>query len=400
MKKLVIFLVLIVSAATLFADKTDLAVVTIAGRPGLTAAANKLGELSCNMMLSGMLAGSLAECPDYPVTHSAVVDDEIDVDFTSVTNAAEKLPKGVVAKIRVEGAGLRKVCTKEVVAKDLSDLQKRILKDFESFTAVVKINNTGVSIEGEVKIAPDSELLAESKAVEAVSPEALAFAGKDCVCASAFAANTGADLSRVRSVFDVLKKHGIDVTSFIAFSGEKDDLFMTIDLEALVKAFPQLGQVCATLDKDALKAELDALTPKTFETPAGRSSFAVKGYESPFTPAERFAATLPDLNEKTLARVDVWSYYAIAKATLPVLSKNLPESEGAMVRQIMTILPAEQKGGCALAWWEVNPHTAGFICRISADEIRSFGLASGSVMTVMMAAQMGVGTSDDEDDED
>lgn len=403
MKKLLLTVALVASVSSLFADKVRLGSVTVAGRAALTESVNKLGELSCNMMLPGLLAGALADCPLETSEYAIFLDETCEPSCELITNKTAKLAKGVLVRLHVSGKGVQKIAQREELAKEMTDLQKKILRDFAAANAVLKLNDKGLTVEGEFKLVENSSLITECESGSPLKAEALAFAGKDCLAAGAATENGGADYRVVRQVLALLKKHGIDLSGFVTVGGGANDALMTLDPVAATKILPTLQDACEKFDKEKFEADLQTLetAETTLQTPAGKGSLALKGYESPFTPAERFEATLPDYAKKNFVQIGVWSYYAMIKAALATIAANATEaSVKAQAKKISEVLPAELKGGCAMAMWDKSPSASAFVVRISADEIKSFGLASGPVMGVFMSGAMTLPDIDEDDDDD
>lgn len=387
MKKL---LLVAVTALTLFsaqAEKVKLGSVVVADRAAITRAVNKLGELSCNVMLSGMLAGQLAAIPSKAVTYSLSIDGQ-EPDLSVVTNAVSKLGPNVLVRLSVCGDGVRDLIKDEKISAKLDDEQKALINSLASAEILVKVDDNGVSLVGTVKAIEGSKLAAMYNGATPLAADALAFAGKDAVIAGISAPGCDTDYSKIIPLIEVLKKHGIEVASFIELKQENGDCFIKIDVPALVTYMKTHGD--DDINTDALKNDITALKrlPRSTNTSASRCSIMIKGYESPYTPTERLAATLPNAATKTIIGESVWSYYATAKAVLPQIEE---------AKMFAVNLPAELKGGCAMAVWRENATEVGFIVRISADEIKSWGLASNVIMAAMMS---GVGDSACADDDD
>lgn len=400
MKKLLLAAVITASLFSVQAEKIKVASIVVADRAAVTQAANKIGELSCNMMLTGLLAGSLREIPAEVTEYAVMFEAGAEPEFEKLTNTTAKLDRNVLVKAYVCGKGLAKICESQEIAEKLTEEQKKILGEFAGASISVKVDDHGVSAEGEIKMEETSELAKKFVSGNSLAKDVLAFAAKNVVYACAVTENGGADISKIRPILDLLAKHGIATTKFLSVDGENGDCFVTLDVPALV-AYARAEMAKNDDGKcnekfDALKKDLEALKGDSClrATASGKASLAIKNYASPYTAQERFSATLPDYADKPVVNVCVWSYYALCKAVLPQIDE---------LKMFAVNLPSEQKGGCASAVWATSPVSSAFVIRISADEIKSFGLASGVVMSAMMSGSSCDIDDDcdfDEDDED
>lgn len=406
MKKLALALILSAAVSAAFADKVRLGTVVVADHDALARASVKLGELSCNMMLPAMLAQPLAETPTNVTEYTVFVDEAGETSAEKVPGSSAKLRRNELLAFRMEGEGVRAMMSaKSELQLGFTELQRQTMKDFRSLSMTVKLDDRGLSVEGDYAVSEDSPLLEKSKTGAPLAADALAFAGKDCLFAAVATENGGIEFSMIPRMLEALKKNGVDLSGFIAVTGNLPDVFVTIDADAAARILPTMEEACSSINHDKLEADYQALGSSVeLPVPACRGSVALKGYAAPYTPAERFDATLPDFAEKPLAMKAVWSYYSLCKAFLPCVIANAPEDKSVLVRRIAMMLPGEMKGACAAVVWDVNPTTAGFIVRISTDEIKSFGLASGAVMTMIMASayvpEPLEGDDDAADDED
>lgn len=401
MKKLLVAVALVASVTSLYAEKVRLGTAVVAGRASLTQAVNKIGELSCNAMLAGFAQGALAEVDEKPAVYALTVDGDTP-DFAKVENPKKepKLGKDVVAKLTVNGKALDKFMKAQ---KDYATAPAEIreaLSEFASLTMLARVNNKGITVDGTVKMVEGSKV-AQKYPAGKLPKDALAFAAKNCLGAAAFAENAGSDLSQLKKLVQLVEKQGVKLEG-LTVAGEANDAMITLDLPQLVKTCEALEKAKAAFTNEAFLASVTNLQQKTLGSPAGKFSLALKGYEGAFTPAERFTATLPEVANKPLCSMSVGSYYSIAKAVAPVVIAQTDGLKDDPQLQILLVgLPPEAKGAVAQAVWMKDPTTYEFVSRISADEIRSFGMASSSVMAYAMASMMkGAPDSNDDDDED
>ena len=399
MKKLLVAVALVASVTSLYAEKVRLGTAVVAGRASLTQAVNKIGELSCNAMLAGFAQGALAEVNEKPAVYALTVDGETP-DFAKVENPKKKpkLGKDVVAKLTVNGKAFDKFLKSQKDYASVPAEVREILAEFASLTVLARVNNKGISFDGTVKMVEGSKV-AQKYPAGKLPKDALAFAAKNCLGAAAFAENAGSDLSLLKKLVQLVEKQGVKLEG-LKVEGEANDAMITLDLPQLVKTCEALEKAKASFTNEAFLASVTNLQQKALGTPAGKFSLALKGYEGAFTPAERFAATLPEVANKPLCSMSVGSYYSIAKAVAPVVIAQTDGLKDDPQLQILLVgLPPEAKGAVAQAVWMKDPTTYEFVSRISADEIRSFGMASSSVMAYAMAS-MKKGASDGADADD
>lgn len=401
MKKLLVAVALVASVTSLYAEKVRLGTAIVAGRASLTQAALKIGELSCNAMVAGMAQGALAEMDEKPAVYELTVDGD-KPDFAKIANPKKepKVGKDVVAKLTVNGKALDKFLKSQKDYASVPAEVREILAEFASLTVLARVNNKGISFDGTVKMVEGSKV-AQKYPAGKLPKDALAFAAKNCLIAAAYAENAGSDVSQIKKLIQLVEKQGVKLEG-LTVAGEANDLLATLDLPQFVKTCEALEKAKAAFTNEAFLASVTNLQQKTLGSPAGKFSLALKGYEGAFTPAERFAATLPEVANKSLCSQSVGSYYSVAKAVAPVVIAQIDGmKDDPQLKTLLAGLPPEAKGAVAQAVWMKDSTTCEFVARISADEIRSFGLASSSVMAYAMTAAMGgASVSDDDDDED
>lgn len=391
MKKILLPIVAL-SLFTVQAAEIRLGSAVVAGRDKLGEAAFKLGMMSGNMMVGGFLQGALAEAPKKATTYAIVFDTETkEPDFRKI-EACEHTPKlaqGELVKAAVCPKGLAELCALEPIAKEMTEECNRIVKDLTEAIVVVKLDNSGITAKLDIAVTKDSELLSEEDTP--LGENALGLAPKSALFAAVVSRDVGTDFSLVRKVFAIFEKHGIALDC-LTLDGEGSNVAVSIDPKLIKSTIEKNQAVCASIDRAALKGEIEALQANAEEkTPAGSAIVSIKGYECAYTPAERFAATLPELQGKRLYTASVWSYYSIFKAIAPHVEA---------MRPMTAMLPGESKAAIACAGYDDKsaPERGSYVMRVSAEEIKSLGMAGGIVMAAAMSQE--VGCEDDEDDED
>lgn len=387
-------ILLVVVALTLFAAQAEeirLGTLVVTGRDKLGEAAFKLGMMSGNLMLGGLLQGALQDAPKAKQPYAIVFDTETKQSDLKKIEACDKTPKlasGEIMKVSICPKGLAKLCEIDEVAKGMTKKGKQCVDDLTAAVFTLKLDNSGITIDGEIAVKKDSKLISEENPLAA---DALAFADKTALMAAAVTENSGNDYSLIRKVIAIFERHGVKFDC-LKIVGEGGDNFLVID-PTLVKATIEKNvAVCESIDREAIKAELEELKNASEEhAPAGRASLAVKGYECAFTPAERFAATLPEIGDKRIYQAMVISYYSVIRAAIPHIEK---------MKASAAMLPGESKGAVAYATWDdaATPEKGNIIFRISADEIRSLGMASGVILAAMMSEDNNCPFEEDDED--
>jgi len=275
-----------------------------------------------------------------------------------------------------------------------------VLQGLVSAAASVRVSSRGLDFRVAVKTAPDSDLGQIGRTPLAANP--LGFADKSAVWAAAQAVDGGASCDPAglwRSFEKVAYSNGLE-TSWLACDTKPPVTKFTLDIGALVA----YGKRVATnelikVDAEKLKEQLEAAlapyrTTLVAKGPAQSLSFAVKGQPCAFSPAERLAATLPEVNAKKPFQVSAFSLLAYVRTFLPAIEKELPEAQREQLTPVKALLPKESAGGIASMNWRESDTIVGLL-RISADEIKGLGLFAGTVIAQVMSMQ---GDGDDDSD--
>lgn len=374
------------------AEKIQIGTLVVAGRSTLIEAATKVGELSCNIMLVGMLQGALSENAEEPTEYRIVMDDDrLDFDLVTFPTKLPEIENDSVVQITISADGVRKYCARENVSKDWDETTCEFIKDFDGAKMCLKIDDRGISAHGSFRVVEGSGIVSRFPTGTALPKNALEFAGRDSIIAMAVSENGGSDFSTIKKIVPVFERHGIKL-DFLTFAGEGNDITVTMDLVNAIRSIQAQKAAFEQIDSVALRSDIEALSDNVSTTPSGRFSLALKGYNCPFTMQERLVATLPDVVDKPIVNEGVYSYYSILKAVIPVVVAELSQGHNTeQIKSMFASLPAERVGAVGYALWENSPYEAKFVFRISADEIKSFGMASGIIMASVMKAQMSSG---------
>lgn len=398
MKKLLVSLVAL-SVFAVQAAEIRFGSAVVAGRDKLGEAAFKLGMMSGNMMVGGFLQGALAEAPKKVTTYALVFDTETmkpDIKKVEACDKSPKLGRGELLKTSVCPKALAEICALEPVAAEMTEKEKLIVADLTELSSVLKLDDSGLSAWADIAVKPDSALIEEEQSLPA---DMLAFAGKNALFAAVASEDApGGGCSIIRKIFDVFKAHGFRLDC-VTVAGEGEDAFVTLDPKLIKSTIEANSDVfaayeCDTEKRGKLKRDLEALKAEyeSGKSSGGRVKFMIKGFESAYTPQERFAATLPELADKRVFSASVFSYYSILKALAP----HVPT-----LKSTVAMLPGESKGAIAVACFDdkTTPEKGSYVVRVSADEIRSLGMASGVVMAAMMSGEVEDDEIDDEDED-
>ena len=279
-----------------------------------------------------------------------------------------------------------------------------LAKGLSSMKGAIRVGDAGVDIYGEYKALPGSALARLGTAPFGDSPFANAAADELVSSENAFQkidAEAG-----WKAVAEVLAKYKIDTSSFMKLTFGKATR-LELDPSALVSwkkaaATNELADVdFDDLNKDiaaALSCQKNGRVPATEKQVGG---FAIAGFKPQFTPAQRFAATLPETAGEKFAAASVMSLSGIVQAVAPAVIASLDDATRASIAPAVALLPRETKGGIASAYMRVDEVTVKGICRISADEIKSIGVSVGAIAAMaMMNSNVTAGCPVDDEDED
>lgn len=381
------------------AEQVRLGTVFVNGRDKLGEAAFKLGMMSGNMMIGGFLQSALAEAPKKATAYAFLFDTETVKADLGPAEDCDKLPKfarGELVKLSICPKAFADLCAKEPFAAKIPEKSKRFINDLSELTGTFKLDDSGITVWMDVAVKPDSPLVAEEKPPLPV--DMFAFAGKSALFAGIARDDAqGGGCSVIRKVCDILKSHGFKLDC-VTVEGEGEDAFVTIDPKLIKSTIEANAELCASLDADeqkceALKKDIEALKDEyeAKKSLGGSATIAINGYECAYTPQERFAATLPELSGKRVFSASVFSYYSFFKALAPHFEAT---------RTSAALLPGESKGAIAFATYDdkATPEKGSCVVRVSADEIKSLGMASGIIIAAAMNPQVDEDLDDDDED--
>ena len=295
----------------------------------------------------------------------------------------------------------------------LSAEEVELAKGLSSAKGGMRVGNAGIDIYGEYKALPGSALSRLGTVPFGGAPFADAAADELASSESTF---QKCDFEGVwKAVATVLAKYKIDTSSFMKVTFGKSSR-IELDPAALVAwsrsaATNELADVdFDNLNKDlaaALSKQRSGYLPATGKESAG---FAITGFKPQFTPAQRFAATLPKTAGANIIAASIMSLSGIMQAITPAILSSLDEEVRASLAPVVLLLPKETKGGIASAYIRADDVTVKGIFRISADEIKSIGVSVGAIAAMAMvkgdatidgSIEIDVNDGDDDDkDED
>ena len=302
-----------------------------------------------------------------------------------------------------------KGCEESKRPENLADMVKMI-ESLRSASCGIRVSDAGIDFRGSVKFAEGSELASCGQVPLAADP--LAFAGKSALSASARADGTWActPLTDVewKDILAICGRHGLDLARFVVREGGAGFERYTFDAGALCEfAKAQGGEKGkkAKIDGDKISDELKKRfsSRKSFgKSPAYSGAVGLKGFESQWTLAERFAATLPEAAKAKPSSVGFFSVSSLLAAVAKEIVAFIPDEQRQVMGPVVAQFAKESKCGIATMCCP-KKDAQKFFLRISADECRTIGTFA---TTVMMFSAMSGGSSsggtllDDDDDDD
>jgi len=262
------------------------------------------------------------------------------------------------------------------------------INSIKSAVAGAKVTDRGIDCVAGVKFNDGSAL--SQVGFKSLAANPLAFAGKGAFSASAQAEDAGARGDMTAEQWNALvalcKKYEIDLPSFLARANADGRSVYTFDIAALFNFFQENEE---KLDKFDLEKFIDDLTEAfkddklEVKGPACAFAFTVKGFESQWTVAERFAATLPEIASKKPFYIGFTSLSSLLKSMVPHAIALVPEEQRDAMKPVFESFAVEQKCGLASAYWREGGDVKA-ILRVSSDEVRSFGGIAAGVLAFSM----------------
>jgi len=313
---------------------------------------------------------------------------------------AERPLRGNLARVYGEPGGvaiLRKLAASlaEEAKKKKERFDGRIcdaLAGIDSFSAGIKVGDAGIDLDICAKTVAGTEMA--KVGLVSLPADPLAFAGPDAISASSDAGLRNVDPAEAwNAIVSILKRHGLDVSSFITLASTPAAAHLKFDVKALVKyATGPATNALAKIDVDKLTEEVKNC--KVFDIPLKaadkpqNTAFSVAGYKPKFTAAQRFAATFPEAKGRPLFGAGVISLSAFLQAVVPAIMAELPEKDRAGIQPFLAFMPQEAGAGIGVMQWR-DKDRCHFVLRISSGELKGIGTA----VTAAMAASM---TKDEE----
>lgn len=306
---------------------------------------------------------------------------------------AEKPLKRELATMEFDEQFIAKVI-QEIEKDDKSEEDKiaadeaiKILKGIGAMKLGLVVDDNGVEICGLVEAKAGSELT--KLGTTPLTANSLDFAPASAIFANAAAKGAGTTYIDLNELVALLKKHGIDVSSFFTWTEKNNVVDMTIDwakLFAFAKTFDP-AKVCENDGCEKLVDEVGKLI-KHGPTPEMKSSLKFKGYaKTVASPAARAKTVLPNIDAKKPFSLQFFSLYSLLNSALPQLMEIIPEADREGLKPILPALPPESKGGIVTALWREGNNFAGVV-RISDDELKNLSVTTSIGAAYVMQKQM------------
>ncbi len=324
---------------------------------------------------------------------------------------AERSMDGEVVRLMLDPSALDAISSLASKHKDITPDVLAYIKSINSCAAGIRVFDGGIDVVAGVKVNDGSML--SQVGFKPLAADPLAFAGKSAVNAASQAEDSGSrcdmtaeQWSRLLGVF---KKHEIDVAAFLARESADGKSVYTFDIAALLSYCEKMeGLVkfdCEKFFEDLTQAFKDDKIE--VKGPACSYAFTVKGFESQWSVAERYTATLPEAAAKKPFSVGFASISSFVKAIVPHAVAQIPAERREIMKPIFDSLAVEQKRGIASACWREGDDIKAIV-RVSSDEIRGLGGVFAGVMSLYAMNPCGGSAcelddddlDDDDDDED
>lgn len=276
-----------------------------------------------------------------------------------------------------------------------NEINAALLKDMGGLKFGLRVNEAGLDVRGELALKKDSALAKLYSAKIQGAP--LAFADKDTLFAGEYAAEEeSVSYAKVLKCFKAfLTKQGLKADAF-DLQETNNVTRLTLDIQRLLADNKDnTNKMAFAQSPETLLADLDFLkecrTKDATNNAPGKVAFTLKGAKGSYSPAERFAAVLPELKGKPLFSAFAGSFYGFARIIVVQLMASQAETEDAakIVSFMLAGLPNAGLDGTAGAYWFEGGNLH-FQFRFSAGELK--GISS------LTCALPGAGLGGDEEE--
>ena len=318
---------------------------------------------------------------------------------------AEKPLKGEVARLRVGPKAVKAIVDAlKATSPEMTPENKAALEALKSFAVGLKVSDRGIDMNGSVTFAEGSEFA--KVGLKPLGADPFAFADKGVCAAGVQAEDSGNNYmtdKKWSELLAVLKKHGVDISTFVARNKAGIAETYVLDIAALAKYVTENTEALSKVDSDKLVEEVGKIGESekfAAKAPAYANAVSIKGFASQWKVGERFAATLPEAAGKKPFWVYFCSISSFIKAVAPHLLALVPEEQRAAMKPVVDTFAVETKTGIAGMMW--RPKEGGSMrltLRLSADEIRGVGGIVGAAMSFSSALNAAGASDADEDDD-
>jgi hypothetical protein len=320
---------------------------------------------------------------------------------------AEKALKGEVVRLRVNPKAVKALAAAVKDVPGMTATNMEMINALKAFSLGLRVSDRGIDLNGSITFAEGTEYA--KCGLKPLGADPLAFAGKGAFSATAEAEDCG-NYGRMTDkkwadILALVKKHGgFDLSQFLARSKDGSAERYVFDIAAVIKTVTENPESFGKFDFEKFSADAEKLeeTEKfTAKAPACANAGVIKGFESQWTVAERFAATVPEAAAKKPFYVTFGSISSVVKAIVPHLLALVPEEQRAAIKPVADTFAVETKTGIAAMMWRAKAEDPmRFMMRISADEIRGIGGIINAAMSMGALGGMGGGEDGDCGDED
>lgn len=301
---------------------------------------------------------------------------------------------GNFCDITIEGKHLPKIL------KEMDDTQKQELKDIQSIKVGLRVNEKGLDLRGEIKLAKEASLL--RKYNKPLAGAALSFANKDALFAAETVAVTE-DIPLATLLTDLKKlltKYGYKADSIVC-EATNDVSLITFDLKRFLKENKNAtNSFNLAQAPQALLADIAALTnstaAKVTNAAPRRIAFSIKDAKGACSPAERFASVLPEVKAKPVSVAFAGTFYGLLKIFIGhsiTANDKIDDETTKMVAFMLAALPSAEQGGTAGAYW-CEGESLCFQYRLSTGEL------NGLSKLIQLSASLFMCVDDEEEAEE